>query len=435
MGRPDLALPMFEAGWRRRAEHLRAARRRRFLGRARASAASRDPAGYVPWMQRAADRAPHLLRPAGPPHPRPRYRLRPARAGTRAKPSARPTSKPSPPPRRACAPSPCCRSARTTAPKPNCAGSGPPRKSAPALGRALMLVAAQAGLADLAAQLADQMQSADGRPRDDMRFPLPRLRPSGGFRIDPALVYGMTRTESELRRRARLPGRRARPDADHARHRQLHHRRAATASLRAVLLDPSVNLDLGQRYVAYLAELRGDRRRPPAPARQLQRRPRHLRPLGRHPPRRRRPAAVHRGDPARRNPRLRAARADLHLDLRRPAAAAHAEPRRTRRRRLAALSSARTRQNRPRVCTDAPARTEAPHVAHRRNPHLHPREYRRADGVGHTDRGERHLGRHARRPHRRPPATTSPRAPSRRTTRPPSPPACAPGSPTRPSTW
>ena len=72
-----------------------------------------------------------------------------------------------------------------------------------------MLVAENAGLVELAAQLADLVQSADGRPRDDMRFPLPRLRPAGGFRMDPALVYGITRTESNFDADLGLPGRRA----------------------------------------------------------------------------------------------------------------------------------------------------------------------------------------------------------------------------------
>lgn len=70
--------------------------------------------------------------------------------------------------------------------------------SAP-LRRALLLVAANAHMPDLTAQLAELVQQADGVPHDALRFPVPRLSPVGGFTVDPALVYGVTRTESNFR--------------------------------------------------------------------------------------------------------------------------------------------------------------------------------------------------------------------------------------------
>ena len=129
----------------------------------------------------------------------------------------------------------------------------PQAQNAPALGRAIMLVAQNAGLVELAAQLADLVQSADGRPRDDMRFPVPRLRPARGFRMDPALVYGITRTESNFDADLGSPAgavglMQIMPETAgfiiHA---------PATPTLCGTLRDPSVNLDLGQRYVDYLA--------------------------------------------------------------------------------------------------------------------------------------------------------------------------------------
>ena len=72
-----------------------------------------------------------------------------------------------------------------------------------------MLVARQAGLVELAGQLADLAQSADGLPREATRFPVPRLRPAGGFRVDPALIYGIARTGIGLRRRPAVLLRRA----------------------------------------------------------------------------------------------------------------------------------------------------------------------------------------------------------------------------------
>jgi len=129
----------------------------------------------------------------------------------------------------------------------------PAAQGAPALGRAMMLVAEKAGLVELAAQLADLVQSADGRARETMRFPVPRLRPASGFRIDPALVYGITRTESNFDADLISPAGAAglmqiMPDTA-----SFITGTAAGPALVGRLRDPSVNLDLGQRYVDYLA--------------------------------------------------------------------------------------------------------------------------------------------------------------------------------------
>ena len=42
------------------------------------------------------------------------------------------------------------------------------------------------------------LQSEDGHRHDELRFPVPRLRPAGGFSIDPTLVYALTRLESNF---------------------------------------------------------------------------------------------------------------------------------------------------------------------------------------------------------------------------------------------
>ncbi len=123
-----------------------------------------------------------------------------------------------------------------------------------ALCRSIMLVAQAANLPDLAAQLAAILQQADGRPRDAARFPVPSLQPHGGFTLDPALVYALTRLESNFDAGA-VSGAGAHGlmqlmpvtagfisgDADRF---TAHPRR---------LQDASVNLDLGQRYVQYLS--------------------------------------------------------------------------------------------------------------------------------------------------------------------------------------
>jgi len=130
----------------------------------------------------------------------------------------------------------------------------PAATSEPALGRAIMLVAQRAGLVQLAAQLADLVQVADGVPRDATRFPIPRLLPAGGFQVDPAMVYAITRTESNfntgLVSSAGATGlMQIMPDTASF----LTGQRVG-GELRGRLREPGVNLDLGQRYVAYLSQ-------------------------------------------------------------------------------------------------------------------------------------------------------------------------------------
>ena len=125
----------------------------------------------------------------------------------------------------------------------------PAIKASPSFGRAVMLVAARAGMPDLAGQLADFVQSEDGRPRDYTRFPIPRLRPAGGFSVDPALVYALARTESNFDS-GMVSSAGARglmqimPETA---------RFISAGNQRIQLHDPAVNLAVGQRYVGYLA--------------------------------------------------------------------------------------------------------------------------------------------------------------------------------------
>jgi soluble lytic murein transglycosylase len=133
----------------------------------------------------------------------------------------------------------------------------PIARTEPGLGRAIMLVAGEAGLTDLAAQLADLVQTEDGRPRDATRFPAPRVRPNGGFLIDPAMLYAMARSESNfsttLVSSAGATGlMQLMPETAN-----LVLKRPGSASVRNLLHDPETNLDIGQRYVDYLATLDG----------------------------------------------------------------------------------------------------------------------------------------------------------------------------------
>lgn len=123
----------------------------------------------------------------------------------------------------------------------------------PALTRAMLVVASQAGMTGLASQLAAASQGADGRPRDFARFPLPPLKPQDGFRVDPALLYALVLQESNFDPKAVSP----------AGARGLMQLMPATASYVAGeaaaqrLHEPGVSLEIGQRYLLHLARHEG----------------------------------------------------------------------------------------------------------------------------------------------------------------------------------
>nr|WP_294530821.1 lytic transglycosylase domain-containing protein [uncultured Rhodopila sp.] len=124
-----------------------------------------------------------------------------------------------------------------------------------AFGQSLLMVASATGLTDYAAQMASLLQTRDGRPHEELRFAVPKLRPAGGFRIDPPLVYALTRMESNFD-----------PEAvSSVGARGLMQIMPSTAQYITGnadmnpdrLHEPATNLEIGQRYVAYLARLDG----------------------------------------------------------------------------------------------------------------------------------------------------------------------------------
>lgn len=126
----------------------------------------------------------------------------------------------------------------------------------PTLARAIMAVAGQVGMPALAALAGPSRDTPgeDGRPRDFARYPLPALRPAGGFLVDPALLYGIALQESRFEIAAISP----------AGARGLMQIMPATASSVANdpalrdddawrLHDPLLSMELGQRYLLMLA--------------------------------------------------------------------------------------------------------------------------------------------------------------------------------------
>jgi len=133
----------------------------------------------------------------------------------------------------------------------------------PAGYRAIALL--ELGRRDLAAQELERID-ADGNPKleaavlmvadaahlgdiSSNKFPIPRWQPRGGFRVDPALVYAVARQESRFDPKAQSNKGAV----------GLMQIMPSTASLiapksSASLLDPSTNLDVGQRVIRSLMQ-------------------------------------------------------------------------------------------------------------------------------------------------------------------------------------
>lgn len=124
-----------------------------------------------------------------------------------------------------------------------------------ALCRSIQLVSDAAGLTGLSSQLTGILQSRDGQPRDAARVPLPHLSPHHGFSVNPALVYALTRLESNFDASA----------VSGAGAHGLMQLMPVTAGFilgqparfegnATALHNAALNLELGQRYLSYLAQ-------------------------------------------------------------------------------------------------------------------------------------------------------------------------------------
>lgn len=128
----------------------------------------------------------------------------------------------------------------------------PQIQTTPGLSHAVMAVAARAGLVDIVVALADSANTTNAIA--GTRLPMPSLYPQGGFSVNPALIYALTRTESGFNPHATsavgarglmqlMPS-----TADLMRR---------TNSISGAITDPSANLAMGQAYLKYLAKLPG----------------------------------------------------------------------------------------------------------------------------------------------------------------------------------
>ncbi len=125
-----------------------------------------------------------------------------------------------------------------------------------ALCRSTQMVADAMNMKDLSAQMLMLIDTNESEHSShDSRFPLPPLQPEHGFRMDPALVYALTRLESNFDTTV-VSGAGARglmqlmpvTAAFILHDRDRFNRRPVD------LHDPAANLDIGQSYVLYLAQ-------------------------------------------------------------------------------------------------------------------------------------------------------------------------------------
>ncbi|MFT8585705.1 transglycosylase SLT domain-containing protein [Acetobacter papayae] len=129
------------------------------------------------------------------------------------------------------------------------------------LARAFQLVANSAGLHDLSNEMAEALRAGDTHTRTADDAPLPPFHPRHGFTMDPALVYALARVESNFDPRA-VSGAGAqglmqiRPTtADFVTSSSPSSNTHYYERTSSALHDPGINLEIGQRYVHYLAQL------------------------------------------------------------------------------------------------------------------------------------------------------------------------------------
>jgi hypothetical protein len=124
----------------------------------------------------------------------------------------------------------------------------------PAMRRAVMLVAWQAGMATLASQIAalDPTRSADS----EVVIPPMSLFPQHGLHVDPSLLYALVRVESNFDPKAvSAAGARGLLQLMPATAEFMNKTGTTRVKRRADgLADPQYNLEMGQRYLHYLAD-------------------------------------------------------------------------------------------------------------------------------------------------------------------------------------
>lgn len=120
------------------------------------------------------------------------------------------------------------------------------RSAGPALSQSMLALSNAGGMPAMTVRLSSMLGDRDGQQRDSGNYPLPDWKPTSGWNIDRALVLAIARQESSFNPKAKSPAGAI----------GLMQLMPSTARLMGggKLTDPSVNLELGQRYVRRLLE-------------------------------------------------------------------------------------------------------------------------------------------------------------------------------------
>jgi soluble lytic murein transglycosylase-like protein len=119
-------------------------------------------------------------------------------------------------------------------------------QASPALAQSMLSLSGAADIPGLTVDLGGVVAAQDGRSHDSAAYPVPDWRPSSGWTIDRALMLAIARQESDLNPHAHSP-------SGAVGLMQLMPRTAKTVGA-GKLTDPSVNLELGQRYIRRLLD-------------------------------------------------------------------------------------------------------------------------------------------------------------------------------------
>jgi len=127
-----------------------------------------------------------------------------------------------------------------------------PRASS-ALARAMLPLAERLGLAAVQIALGTELRKLDGEMHDAASFPLPGWQPVGGYVVDRALIFALIRQESRFKATAKSRrGARGLMQLMPATARYAAQQARIKGVNRDMLLNPELNIALGQSYVRHL---------------------------------------------------------------------------------------------------------------------------------------------------------------------------------------
>ncbi len=122
----------------------------------------------------------------------------------------------------------------------------------PRLAQVMLVLASESGLADLSYSTAESLRQRTGVPVDAALYPLPVWEPDGGYIIDRAFLFAVMRQESNFRAGAKSPrGARGLMQLMPGTASEMAGQRYRGAG-RQELLDPVLNVTLGQKYLQHL---------------------------------------------------------------------------------------------------------------------------------------------------------------------------------------